>query len=988
MQASRSTNDVGTSTNVVGTDFPAKGIGQALKDPAALLQKVISTKNEEKIVEQLATYLNGRGYSIVDLFHDAAGLKKKIASDGRPLDRLIQGWTLVDRTVRDCLALTSIPHEKFIESTGHAFCELDNAGTVVFANAKMLELDPKCVGQKLASRFGKFAPEVRRQLTGEPPVKTGLIYQCEFTTERGRWPVLAEFGRIDTPAGRRGYALLVDMTEIIGAELKALEAAPYGMLKLDAAHRILYANQKMLELFELPHEELLGRDVTEFVTDETSRQEVLRQAADRQKGIGSQYTIVFTKPRSKTQIHLRITGVPLFDASGAFNGMLTSAQPIDHELARQEIARLVATQTDFKVLFQSIMGVVSRFVQFDRGAVLSMFTAEQDYSREICRYKDKGPAYQSRWFALPESMRQWIDQPRTWTDDVQAWLEAMPDRGDILNSPDTRAALADGLKSLICLPVRVAGSTVGALALRSKQPGLYGEETKKILQDRLALDQALYAVFSARARAERDFIAALGHKISASTPDHRDLAKTVCREIAEFYDFQSVSIFKVNALRGYFSILAQAKGRTSQLGLPDDYTQPLDQGVLGLAYRRGANVIVKDAGAKDASEEARAFIRVAPETMSELCVPIKLRERILWILNLEDSHVNAFAKPEVETIEGITQQLGAIIERGYQVLVLEQMIEVFPEAIVVTEARGNILTTNKSALRMLGRTASSPGDNLADFLPAVDRPRLLSGIAQSRVPTTVLGKDGRETPVLLSSFTLPEEYDHRIVILEDVAELRWKTDLERLKAALAEAATQVRVPLSLVSSFVQQIGTTVTDKNMQELVRKTVRQLGRIELTYDRVLASYDAGKLPPERRVPIEVGRIVQHVVSELPKMAGDSVKTTVQSGQMVVLADTYRLLFALESMIAYLLRSRSSSETISIAVRRVDGFAEVAMSGPVQQASQLGEFARVVEATRTAIALGEEVLQQIIAAWGGKFKRRQTGQLESLSIRLPLSS
>ena len=105
---------------------------------------------------------------------------------------------------------------------------------------------------------------------------------------------------------------------------------------------------------------------------------------------------------------------------------------------------------------------------------------------------------------------------------------------------------------------------------------------------------------------------------------------------------------------------------------------------------------------------------------------------------------------------------------------------------------------------------------------------------------TVVGARGKETPVLLSTFTLPEEYDHVVVVMQDVSELQWKADFELFRAALAETAAQVRVPVSLLSSFVQQIGKKVEDEKLRDLTRKAMRQLGRIELTYDRVLASYD----------------------------------------------------------------------------------------------------------------------------------------------------
>src|SRR5262249_30080506 len=159
-----------------------------------------------------------------------------------------------------------------------------------------------------------------------------------------------------------------------------------------------------------------------------------------------------------------------------------------------------------------------------------------------------------------------------------------------------------------------------------------------------------------------------------------------------------------------------------------------------------------------------------------------------------------------------------------------------------------------------------------------------------------------------------EEYDHVVVVLQDVSEIRWKRDLEFFKAALSETAAQVRVPVSLLSSFVQLIGQEVKDEEVQDLVSKAMRQLGRVELTYDRVLAAYEPQALPPAQEVLIDVNRALDHIVSELPTLERRSVRISAGKGQPLVNADPYQVLFALGSMLAYLLRSRASAERISI--------------------------------------------------------------------------
>ena len=56
-----------------------------------------------------------------------------------------------------------------------------------------------------------------------------------------------------------------------GPEHKALEASPYGMLKLDAKYRIIYANKHALEFIERTAHEVIGRDAADFVSDRASR---------------------------------------------------------------------------------------------------------------------------------------------------------------------------------------------------------------------------------------------------------------------------------------------------------------------------------------------------------------------------------------------------------------------------------------------------------------------------------------------------------------------------------------------------------------------------------------------------------------------------------------------------------------------------------------------------------------------------------------------
>lgn len=95
----------------------------------------------------------------------------------------------------------------------------------------MLDWAPNCVGKELAALFGNMAPDVRKALSARGKRR---LHQFELVCGSDRYSVLVEFGRIKAKRPTSGYALLVDMSELVDAEHKALEASPYGMLKLDA----------------------------------------------------------------------------------------------------------------------------------------------------------------------------------------------------------------------------------------------------------------------------------------------------------------------------------------------------------------------------------------------------------------------------------------------------------------------------------------------------------------------------------------------------------------------------------------------------------------------------------------------------------------------------------------------------------------------------------------------------------------------------------
>jgi hypothetical protein len=130
----------------------------------------------------------------------------------------------------------------------------------------------------------------------------------------------------------------------------------------------------------------------------------------------------------------------------------------------------------------------------------------------------------------------------------------------------------------------------------------------------------------------------------------------------------------------------------------------------------------------------------------------------------------------------------------------------------------------------------------------------------------------------------------------------------------------------------------------------------------------------------------LVDHIRNELPSVDQSAIKTVVWKGNMIVLADAYRLSFVLESMLAYLLRVRAGKGSVVVKLRMLDTTVEVSMAGPARRHGPAPNLGQIVEDARTNIALAAGVLEEFSKNFGGSFKHYEPVQgREKLVLRLP---
>lgn len=104
-------------------------------------------------------------------------------------------------------------------------------------------------------------------------------------------------------------------------------------------------------------------------------------------------------------------------------------------------------------------------------------------------------------------------------------------------------------------------------------------------------------------------------------------------------------------------ILYVSSGDDALSPLVKNYRVPIGQGLTGACAKEGESLVVNDV-----PKDPRYLPGPFKKTLSELCVPIKIKHRIAGVLDLQDNVRNRFKKDFVRLMEDIALNIGFVVE--------------------------------------------------------------------------------------------------------------------------------------------------------------------------------------------------------------------------------------------------------------------------------------------------------------------------------------
>ena len=215
------------------------------------------------------------------------------------------------------------------------------------------------------------------------------------------------------------------------------------------------------------------------------------------------------------------------------------------------------------------------------------------------------------------------------------------------------------VRSIISVPLIGKGQMIGVVEAINRTDGPFSAADLDILtglndQIAVAIDNAHLYREVKREALEKDLLYQIGKKLSGSL-ELNEVLREILSTLRQVVDFDAGGVFlidpAVNEIKSVYSI-----GYDQQAG--DRLQLKIGQGLIGHVATTGEPVIVPDVS-KDPH-----YINVNPTTKSEIVVPIKLNERMLGVINLECSQLDAYGRRAASLISAFATQAAISLERA------------------------------------------------------------------------------------------------------------------------------------------------------------------------------------------------------------------------------------------------------------------------------------------------------------------------------------
>ncbi len=229
---------------------------------------------------------------------------------------------------------------------------------------------------------------------------------------------------------------------------------------------------------------------------------------------------------------------------------------------------------------------------------------------------------------------------------------------DVLKEPGYIRSLTT-VRSELAVPLIAKNRVVGVIDLEASHPNFFTAQHQYLLEllaSRMALAVENARLYRRTVRQARTL--KLLYEISRELGSElilKELLRKIGALTKRLIDYHRFGTLLYDEQTRSLSAVISMK---EDENIPERFTVPLDQGVVGAAARARETVLVPDV-----SRDPR-YITVNPDTRSELAVPLVHGDRLVGVVDLESPRVGYFTEEHARLLATLAPQMAIAIENA------------------------------------------------------------------------------------------------------------------------------------------------------------------------------------------------------------------------------------------------------------------------------------------------------------------------------------
>ena len=688
------------------------------------------------------------------------------------------------------------------------------------------------------------------------------------------------------------------------------------------------------------------------------------------------------------------------------NARLFRAERERRELAStlREIARTISATLEPQVVFQQVLEQLERLVEYDSA---SIFLLEDDYFRPVAArgFKDNDAVLGLRIPVASDALG--VEVFKTRRPVVVGDVQKKPAWTHFEGLEESRL-----VRGWIGVPLIVRDRVVGMLNVDSHKVEAYGPDDVEVVSafgDHAATAVANAQLYSESQRRVQAMIA-LAETARAITGslDLEEVLQRITERTLRSLEVEAASLALLDGEGDELSFrVASGRGASQVIGV----RLQRGQGIAGWVLEHEEPLFVSDV-----RSDERFFPeideRLGFETRALACVPIRVQDRTIGVLEAINPRREALAPEHVELLMGIAGLAGTAIAHAQlfeETQTARQryasLFEDSIDTILITDLEGVVTDANRRAESFLGLEREALLGKNIKTLHEADSEKLPTRFGDLELGET-LSYDSHA--IHRSGRLLPVEVHVKRIAIGSSSFLQWilRDISERLE--LAELRTDLtsmifhdlRSPLGNIISSLDVLQATLSpeDETIQSVLSIAMRSSRRASRLVESLL---DLNRLESDRAVLNKtrgaIGALIAEAVEEIHPTAeakGQLLRMNLAPGLPAIEMDEDMIRRVLINLLENAVKYTRGGDQIGVAAARRDNeiLVSVRDSGPgipeEDRERIFDKFTRVTRDSRPkGIGLGLAFCRLAVEAHGGRiWVESQEGQGSTFHFTLPI--